>query len=59
MFLLCLLLFLCTILLQLSYLCWKNGFEHNKLAIFELKLQGSHKLFSMGPHENVFSSMRR
>ena len=19
--------------------CWKNGFEHNKLAIFELKLQ--------------------
>ena len=39
--------------------CWKNGFEHNKLATFELKLNGSHKLFVVGPHGNVFFSMRR
>ena len=28
--------------------CWKNGFEHNKLVIFELKLQWVPQTFLCG-----------
>ena len=28
--------------------CWKNGFEHNKLAIFEIKLQWVSQTFFCG-----------
>ena len=35
--------------------CWKNRFEHNKLAIFELKVQWVPQTLFGGPHGNVFS----
>ena len=34
--------------LSLGTLCWTNGFEYNKLAIFELKLQWSPQTFFGG-----------